>query len=60
MKRQISIIISMVLVSSTYSRSEIQYPKQLKVNHIDTYFGVEVNDPTVGSKMILQLLLLPG
>jgi len=45
MKRLIPIIISMVLLSSTYSRSEIRYPETAKVNHIDTYFGVEVNDP---------------
>ena len=45
MKRLIPIIISMVLLSSAYSRSEIRYPETAKVNHIDTYFGVEVNDP---------------
>jgi len=45
MKRIIPIIISMMLLSSTNSKSEIRYPETVKVNHIDTYFGVEVNDP---------------
>ncbi|MDD4971404.1 MAG: prolyl oligopeptidase family serine peptidase [Paludibacter sp.] len=45
MKRLIPIIISMILVSSNYSKSEIIYPETVKENHIDTYFGVDVHDP---------------
>ena len=39
MKRIIPIIISMMLGSSTYSKSQIKYPETVKENHIDTYFG---------------------
>jgi len=45
MKRTFSIIIGMVLLSSNYSNSQIVYPKTLKDNVVDTYFGEKVIEP---------------
>ena len=45
MKRIISIIISMVLLSSIHSFSQIIYPLTAKDKVVDTYFGVEVSEP---------------
>jgi len=44
MKRTISIIIGMVLLSN-YSHSQIVYPKTIKKNVVDTYFGEKVIEP---------------
>ena len=45
MKRLIPIIISMVLLSSNHSNSQIVYPVTAKDNVVDTYFGIEVKEP---------------
>lgn len=45
MKRLIPIVISMVLLSSGYSRSQIVYPVTPTENVVDTYFGVKVKEP---------------
>src|ERR1035437_1208436 len=45
MKRLISIIISMILISSSHSNSQIVYPVTVKENVVDTYFGVEAKEP---------------
>jgi prolyl oligopeptidase len=45
MKRLIPILISMTLISSCYSVPKIVYPKTVKGNVVDTYFGVQVKDP---------------
>jgi len=45
MKRLFPIIISMVLLSSGHSSSQIIYPVTVKGNVVDTYFGVEVKEP---------------
>ena len=45
MKRLIPIIISMILISSSYSFSQIVYPVTVKDNVVDTYFGVKVKEP---------------
>ena len=45
MKRLIPIIISMILLSSTQSSAQISYPATAKEKVVDTYFGVQVNEP---------------
>jgi prolyl oligopeptidase len=45
MKRLIPIIISMVLLSTTHSSSQIVYPETVKKMVVDTYFGTDVQDP---------------
>jgi len=45
MKRLIPIIISMILLSSSHSNSQIVYPLTAKDNVVDIYFGVEVKEP---------------
>jgi len=45
MERLIPLIISMILLSSNYSNSQIVYPKTAKGNVVDTYFGVQVKEP---------------
>jgi len=44
MKRLIPIFVSMILISN-HSNSQIIYPKTEKINVVDTYFGVSVNEP---------------
>jgi len=45
MKRLIPVIISMVLLSTFHSNSQIVYPVTVKENVVDTYFGVDVKEP---------------
>jgi prolyl oligopeptidase len=45
MNRLIPIIISMVLLSSNHSYSQIVYPETAKDKIVDTYFGTEVKEP---------------
>jgi prolyl oligopeptidase len=45
MKRLIPIIISMVLLTTNQSNSQIKYPITQKDQVVDTYFGVQVNEP---------------
>lgn len=45
MKPPIPLIISMVLLSSALSHSQIVYPVTAKDNVVDTYFGVQVKEP---------------
>ncbi|MDP4238043.1 MAG: prolyl oligopeptidase family serine peptidase [Bacteroidota bacterium] len=45
MKRVIPIVISMILLSSNQSNSQIVYPVTAKEKVVDTYFGIQVKEP---------------
>ena len=45
MKHLISVFICMSIISQTNSQSVINYPKTVKENVVDAYFGVKVDEP---------------
>jgi prolyl oligopeptidase len=45
MKSTILLTASLLLMTTAFSQSKISYPKTAKGNVVDTYFGVQVNEP---------------